>query len=83
MLIAAVWRGCQQEQVASSLFSQPFEQGIALVPALATALGAGVGFVYDHEIWAAAEEFVPATVGFYVVQADHRVRVVLEQGFAL
>ena len=85
LVLAAVRRGGDQDQVPARVVGEAAQQLVALVrPRGADAAGAdaGVGLVDDHQLGAGAQEVVAAAVGLDEVGRDDDVRVALEERLA-
>ena len=84
ILLAAVGRGGDQDEVPGGIPAESLDQLMALVlAAIAFAgKGAGVCFIDDDKFRAAAQKIVPVAVGFDKIGGDHDEGIMLKEGFA-
>ena len=74
--------GGEQHQVALGISGQAPQQLIALLAPSTLAGRAGVGFIDDHELAAAAQEALAVAVALDPIEADHGERDHIEDRLA-
>src|SRR5439155_12459711 len=79
LLLAGVWRGGDEDEVAMGVGSEPGDEPVSLVAAPATVgVGAAMRLIHDHEPWAGTQELVPPAFRLDEVCGDDEIGIAVE-----